>query len=183
VLVIISGPSGVGKGTLIRHLMKHPHFVYSVSATTRPPRPDEEDGTHYHFLSTEEFLGRIEAGDFLEYEEVFGHRYGTLRSPILQEEARGRHVILEIDVQGAEQVFSSDQECVSIFLAPPSMEELRRRLEGRGTEDPQRLELRLARAQDEIERSDRYDIRIVNDDLAAAVEQAEAFLQNRLQTA
>ena len=168
----MSGPSGVGKGTLVSLLReRHPRLGLTVSATTRGPRPEEKDGVSYHFLSEEEFERRVEAGEFLEWAWVHGHRYGTLRSEVDRQLAEGRSVILEIDVQGGMNVRAAHPDAVLVFIEPPSMEELERRLRGRGTEDAASNERRLAGAREEMACAPRYDVRIVNDDLERACEE------------
>ncbi len=168
-MLLISGPSGCGKSTICDRLREDPRVVYSVSATTRPPRPGEVDGKDYHFLSKEEFRRRIEAGDFIEHAEVHGNMYGTLRAPMETAIREGRIYLVEIDVQGALQLKALDVPGIYVFIAPPSLEELRHRLEGRGTESPEQLERRLAKAADELREKDKYDYVIVNDVLEEAV--------------
>lgn len=168
-LFVVSGPSGAGKGTLVARVREQrPDLGLTVSATTREPRPGEHDGVDYHFLSEDEFERRIAAGDFLEWANVHGHRYGTLRSEVDKNLAAGRSVILEIDVQGALNVRKAYPAAVLVFIEPPSMEVLERRLRGRGTEDEANLELRLKDAAGEMALAPRYDERIVNDDLQEA---------------
>ena len=166
---MITGPSGVGKGTLIRLLLaRFPNIALSVSATTRQPRPGEEDGVDYHFLAREEFDRRIEAGDFLEWAEYAGNRYGTLRSEL---ERDVDVVVLEIEVQGARQVRERVPDAISVFIAPPSEEALRTRLVGRGSDEPEQIEQRLAVAEEEMKAIDDFDHVVVNDDLDAAVQE------------
>jgi guanylate kinase len=172
--VVLSGPSGVGKSTVRKMLLERapiPLFR-SVSATTRPPRSGERHGIDYYFLSPEEFARLREAGEFLECFEIFGgHWYGTLRSEVEKHLAEGRWVLLEIDVQGGEKVMKALPEVISIFLLPPSWEELEQRLRKRGTEDPQAAGERLARAKAELSHAERYRYRVVNDSLDRAVEE------------
>ncbi len=168
-LFVISGPAGVGKGTLVARVRElRPDLDETVSATTRSPRPGEVEGVSYHYLSDEEFARRVAAGDFLEHAEVHGHSYGTLRSEVESRIARGRSVILEIDYQGAFQVRETFPAAVLVFIEPPSFEELERRLRGRGTEDEEHIELRLHNARHEIEIGEQYDVRIVNDEVERA---------------
>ncbi|OUO35505.1 guanylate kinase [Olsenella sp. An290] len=170
-LFVVSGPSGVGKGTLVALLRERlTRLGLTVSATTREPRPGEVDGVSYHFLDDAEFERRVGEGEFLEWAWVHGHRYGTLRSEVERVLAEGRSVVLEIDVQGALSVRASHPEAVLVFIEPPSPEELERRLRGRGTEDEASIERRLANARREMSYADRYDVRIVNDDLDRAVD-------------
>jgi guanylate kinase len=172
-LVILSGPSGTGKSTIVRRLLSECPLplMLSVSATTRPPRPDERDGVDYHFLSREEFLRRRDRGEFLEWKEVFGrgHFYGTLRSAVASGLAAGKWVVLEIDVQGALAVLEEDSQAISIFLHAGSMEELERRLRGRGTESEESIQRRLAVARNELEYVDRYSCQVVNRTVDQAV--------------
>lgn len=169
-LFVISGPSGAGKGTLVRLVREQdPDLALTVSATTRSPREGEVDGVAYHFLSEDEFEARVQAGEFLEYADVHGHRYGTLNSEVDSRLAAGISVILEIDVQGGLNVRRAyPEDSVLIFVEPPSLEELERRLRGRGTEDEESIRLRLANARREMEVADQYDVRIVNDEREAA---------------
>jgi guanylate kinase len=161
---VITGPSGVGKGTLIGELCRHfPDLRLSVSATTRPPRSGERDGSAYHFLSPEEFERRAAAGEFLEHAEYAGNRYGTLRS-----EVEHGPVVLEIELQGARQVREALPEAVQVFIAPPSFEALRERLVGRGTDSPEGIRARLETAQRELEAKDEFPHVVVNDDLGRA---------------
>ena len=170
-LFVVSGPSGAGKGTLVDRVRSlYPGLGLTVSATTRSPRPGEVDGKSYYFLSPEEFSRRIEAGEFVEWAEVHGHRYGTLVSEVSSLLAQGSSLVLEIDVQGALQVREKFPEAVLIFIAPPSLDELRARLVGRGTETPESIELRLANAEHELSLAPRYDEIIVNDDLDDATQ-------------
>lgn len=171
-LFVVSGPSGVGKGTLVALLRERlTRLGLTVSATTREPRPGEVDGVSYHFLDDAEFERRVGEGEFLEWAWVHGHRYGTLRSEVERVLSEGRSVVLEIDVQGALSVRASHPEAVLVFIEPPSPEELERRLRGRGTEDEASIERRLANAHREMSYADRYDVRIVNDDLERAVDE------------
>jgi guanylate kinase len=166
---VITGPSGVGKGTLIRALLdRFPDLVLSVSATTRAPRPGEEDGVDYHFLSQEEFERRLEAGEFLEHAEYAGNRYGTLRSEI--ERANGP-LVLEIEVQGARQVREALPEAKQVFIAPPNEDALRVRLATRGTDSPEQVERRLETARRELEARREFEHVVVNDRLERAVEE------------
>ena len=168
-LFVVSGPSGTGKGTLLSKVReRRPDLGLTVSATTREPRAGERDGVSYHFLSPEEFDRRVRAGEFLEWADVHGNRYGTLREEVDRRLAGGQSLVLEIDVQGALNVRRSFPEAVLIFIEPPSMEELERRLRARGSEDEASLALRLADAAGELARADEYDVRIVNDDLEDA---------------
>jgi len=168
-LFVISGPSGVGKGTLVSLVRQiRPDLGLTVSATTRPPRPGEVSDVSYHFLSEEEFSRRVSAGEFLEWAEVHGHRYGTLKDDVDAMLASGRSVVLEIDVQGALKVRKVLPTAVLVFIEPPSLGELERRLRGRGTESEAQIDLRLANARRELELSARYDVRLVNDDRDAA---------------
>lgn len=168
-MLLISGPSGCGKSTICRRLLESDQVVFSVSATTRPPRPGEVDGQHYHFLSKEDFRARIGAGAFIEHAEVHGNMYGTLKEPMDAAIASGKIYLVEIDVQGALQLKSLEVDGIYVFVAPPDFEVLRARLAGRGTETPEVLERRLAKAEDEYRERERYDHIIVNDDLERAV--------------
>jgi guanylate kinase len=166
-VLVITGPSGVGKGTLIRLLLdRFPELALSVSATTRMPRPGERDGVDYRFLSPDEFQRRIGAGDFLEWAEYAGHRYGTLRSELDRDVGV---LVLEIEVQGARQVRERVPEATSVFIAPPSAEALRTRLIGRGSDDPEQIERRLAVAEEEMAAREEFDHVVVNDDLESAL--------------
>ncbi len=169
-LVVLAGPTAVGKGTVSAYLRRcHPELWMSVSATTRRPRPGEVDGHHYHFLTEEEFTRREHAGEFLESALVHGRaRYGTLREPVCQALASGRPALLEIDLQGARQVRRVMPEALLVFLAPPSWDELVRRLTGRGTESAPEREVRLATARTELAAESEFDVTIVNDDVRRA---------------
>ncbi len=177
-LLVISGPSGTGKGTLIDRLMKEdPTLVFSVSATTRAPRPGEIDGVHYHFVSNEEYDELVAANAFVEYATVHGNRYGTLRSEVYSRLEKGENVVLDIDVQGALNVIASEKEKVSIFILPPSMQELRSRLTGRGTETEEAVERRLHNAVWEISQKDKYEYKIINDDLETCLHTLQAIIE------
>lgn len=169
-LVVLAGPSGVGKGTLVRALRdRHPEVWLSVSATTRDPRPGEVDGEHYSFVDDDAFTRMVEMGELLEWAKVFGgHRYGTPRGPVEDRLDAGTPCILEIDLQGARQVRESMPEALQVFIAPPSFEALVDRLVGRGTEDERDRERRLATAREELAAQGEFDEVIVNDDVADA---------------
>jgi len=172
-IVVLTAPSGAGKTTIAHRVLEAlPAMQFSVSATTRAPRPDETDGEDYHFLSLDEFQARIDAGDLLEYEEVYPDQfYGTLRSEV-EERAEDGPVLLDIDVNGAlnvKRLFGD--EALILFVAPPSLDELRRRLKGRGTEDEEALQDRLGQAERELATADACDAVVVNDDLDTAVEE------------
>ena len=167
---VITGPSGVGKGTLIRTLLERLlELELSVSATTRQPRPGERDGVDYHFLTDAEFDKRVIAGDFVEHASYAGRRYGTLRSELEQRIARGVPVVLEIEVQGARQVREAMPEAVQLFIAPPSEDALRTRLIGRGTDPPEQVAARLETARAELEAQGEFGHVVVNDRLEDAV--------------
>jgi guanylate kinase len=175
---VITGPSGVGKGTLIRTLRERiPELELSVSATTRQPRPGERDGVDYHFLTDEEFARRVASGDFVEHARYSGRCYGTLRSELEQRTAAGHPVVLEIEVQGARQVAETMPEAVRIFIAPPSDEVLRTRLIGRGdtTED---LDARLATAREELKALPEFAHVIINDRLDDAADQLFSLVED-----
>ena len=170
-LVVITGPSGVGKGTLIRHLLDRiPDLELAVSATTRPPRPGEVDGDHYWFLSDEEFDRRLAAGDFVEHAEYSGRRYGTLRTELEARLRAGRPVVLEIELQGARQVRDALPDALQVFVAPPSADALRARLVGRGTDAADQVERRLAVAERELAAQGEFGEVVVNDRLEEAVD-------------
>lgn len=183
ILMAVSGPAGVGKGTIVKTIIaKRDDVVESVSCTTRKPRAGEIDGKHYFFISKEEFLRRIEEKDFLEYDEHFGNYYGTPRS-FVEETLKTKSVILEIDVVGSLNVKKEFPELVLVMIAPPSVEELKRRLIGRGSEDEESLKTRLARLDYELAQRDKYDYYIVNDDLDTAIAEVEAILDDEGNTA
>ena len=168
-MVVISGPSGSGKSTICKRLLEDPRVVFSVSSTTRKKREGEVDGRDYHFLSREEFKRGVERGEFIEHAEVYGNMYGTPRGPMQAALARGELYLLEIDVQGALQLKALGEPGVYIFVAPPNFDELRTRLERRGTEATEMLERRLHKAEDEYRERLNYDHVVVNDDLSRAV--------------
>lgn len=171
-LFIVSGPSGAGKGTLVRALLERvPDIWLSISSTTRAPRPGEEEGVHYFFLSRKEFDRKVESGGFLEWAEVHGNRYGTSRDVVERKIAEGRQVLLEIDPQGAQQVKERMPESVLVFVKAPDLDELRRRLEGRGSETNDQIEARMARAIEEMELAGMYDFVITNDDVSRATDE------------
>jgi guanylate kinase len=178
---VITGPSGVGKGTLISKLLERvPGLELSVSATTREPRAGEVDGRDYHFLTAEEFDRRVEAEDFLEFATYSGSRYGTLRSEVRRRLERGRSVVLEIEVQGARQVRAAMRESVQVFVAPPDPAELRRRLEGRGADTAAAIDTRLEVAEGELAAQDEFAYRVVNADLERAAEELEGIVRGEL---
>lgn len=168
-MLVISGPSGCGKSTLCQLLMEDPRLVFSISATTRPMRPGEADGRDYHFISTEAFRAHVDEGDFIEWAEVHGNLYGTLREPMERALDEGRVYLLEIDVQGANQLRRLGVPGLYVFVAPPSFEELERRLVGRGTDPPEVIERRLKKARDEYEERSKYDFEVLNEDLQKAL--------------
>ena len=178
---VITGPSGVGKGTLIRSLIDRiPELELSVSATTRSPRPGETDGVDYHFMTAEEFERRVTAGEFVEHAGYSGRRYGTLRSDLEQRLERGAPVVLEIEVQGARQVRETMPDAVRIFIAPPSEDALRARLIARGTDTPEQIDARLAAAREELGARGDWDNVITNDRLEDAVPKLEALVRGEL---
>ena len=174
---IISGPSGVGKSTVLHALMeKRKNVYFSVSATTRDPRPREEDGVHYHFLDVDTFRQWIANDEFLEYAEFVGNFYGTPRRFVDEAMERGEDVILDIEVQGAIQVTSKRPDAVRIFIAPPSWAELERRLTDRGTDSPDKIQKRLLRAKVEFQTAHTYDYFVINNTVEEAVEELNAIM-------
>ena len=178
---VITGPSGVGKGTLISKLLERvPGLELSVSATTREPRPGEVDGRDYHFLSPEEFDRRIEREDFLEFATYSGNRYGTLRSEVRKRLEAGRSVVLEIEVQGARQVRAAMRESIQVFIAPPDPGVLRERLESRGTDSATAIDARLEVAEQELAAQDEFAYCVVNADLEPAAAGLEGVVRAEL---
>ena len=180
VLAVISGFSGVGKGTAVKELLKKYPYALSVSATTRSPRPGEVPGVSYHYITKEEFEKRIEEGDFFEWARYVENYYGTPKSFVMEKLEVGQDVILEIEAEGAFKVRSQYPEAMLIFMVPPSMEELRRRLVGRGTETAETVAKRLKKAaEEELDKAKLYDFLVINDELEACVEELHSVIQNR----
>ena len=171
-LLVISGPSGAGKGTLVSKLLdKDPSFVFSVSVTTRGKRENEIEDVHYHFISDAEYDKLLAEDRFLEHASVHGHRYGTLKSEVYERMERGQNVLMDIDPQGARSVMEKEPDCVSVFILPPSYHDLKVRLHTRNTEKEEEIQRRLNNAKGEIEQMGRYRYLIVNDDLELAFDQ------------
>lgn len=178
-LFVISGSSGVGKGTLLKQLVqRNPKLEVSISATTRNPRPGEVDGVNYFFTSKEDFLKEVENGDFLEWAEFNGNYYGTKQAWVERNLNKGRNLILEIETKGALQIKEKMPDAVLIFILPPSLEELEHRLRGRNTEDEATIQGRLHEVKREIECSKNYDYRIINDDLEKALAELEKLVKS-----
>lgn len=177
ILFVLTGPSGVGKGTVLKQVREHKPLFYSISATTRAPREGEQDGVHYHFMTREKFQQLVEEGGFLEHAEFSENCYGTPAAPVDAELQAGRDVLLEIEVQGAMQVKQARPEAVRIFLAPPSFEELERRLVGRGTEKPEVVQRRLNAAKRELTLAPEFDYIVVNNTVEQAVSDVLAIMQ------
>ncbi len=178
-LIVLTGPSGVGKGTLMRTLLaRHPELYYSVSATTRAPRPGEIDGKHYHFIERSKFEQLVARGEFLEWAEFAGNYYGTPKGAVLNQINSGKCVVLEIELEGARQIRTSFPDAKSIFILPPSLTELENRIRGRGQDPEDAIKRRLHRAHEEIKAADEFDIKIVNDDFETALQSIETALNN-----
>lgn len=180
-LIVVSAPSGCGKSTIIGSIMDEGNLnlTFSVSATNRAPRTGEEDGVHYHFMSTERFREAVESGEFIEWEEVYpGRYYGTLRSEVDLQLSKGHNVILDIDVKGAVSVKKIyGDEALTIFIQPPSIEELRRRLVKRGTDNEETINTRVGRAEYELSFAPQFDTRVVNDNLEKAIAQTTGIIE------
>ena len=178
-LTVLAGPTAVGKGTVAAYVRQHhPEVWLSVSATTRRPRPGEVEGIHYHFVSDAEFDRMAADRELLEWAVVHGRaKYGTPRAPVEQALAAGRPALLEIDLQGARQVRESMPEALFVFLAPPTWEELVRRLVGRGTEDAEERDVRLATARDELAAAAEFDVTVLNDDVRRAAEELVSLMR------
>ncbi|MEO6715464.1 MAG: guanylate kinase [Mycobacteriales bacterium] len=180
-LVVLSGPSGVGKGTVIARIReRYPSLWVSISVTTRLPRPGEVDGVQYHFVTEDEFEALVADGAFLEHAAYAGNNYGTPREPVEERLGRGEPALIEVEVQGARQVRASMPEALLVFLAPPSWEELVRRLVGRGTEDQDSVTRRLEIAGDELSAEDEFDQVVINYDIGAAADRVVALTLNPL---
>lgn len=169
-LIVLSGPGGVGKSTIVKVLKTHPEFFFSVSATTRLPRPGEVDGEAYHFVSDQEFDSMIQSDEFLEWAEFAGARYGTPNAPVDAALALGKNVLLEIEIAGARQVRSKRRDALLVFLEPPSFNELEERIRGRATDSEERVKARLALAREEMAAANEFDHRVVNHRVEEVVE-------------
>jgi guanylate kinase len=181
-LIVISAPSGAGKTTIAREIMKqNPSVEFSVSATTRPRRPTEVDGKDYFFLTPGEFQRRVDAGKFVEHEDLFGNRYGTLKSEVDRALRHGRHLLFDVDVNGALAIKRQYPESLLIFIRPPSMDVLRERLRNRRTENEAVIARRLERAAMEIGKAREFDVQVVNDDLGRAIAEVQTFVSYYLQ--
>ena len=181
--LIFSAPSGSGKSTVVGHILKrHPEIEFSVSATSRPPRGTERDGVEYHFLSPEKFRSLVDQDQFVEWEEVYGGScYGTLKSEVERIWAKGHVIIFDVDVKGALNIKKLyGQRSLAIFIQPPSIAELRRRLEGRGTDTPEVIEQRLAKAEYELSFASQFDEIVINDNLEVAQIEAESLIEDFL---
>ena len=177
-VMVLSAPSGAGKTTLARRLRaRNPGVVFSISATTRDPRPNEADGRDYHFVARDEFLRMRDAGELIEWAEVHGNFYGTPLENVRRAAARGQHLLLDIDVQGARQIRERVPEAVLVFVLPPSGTVLVDRLKSRGTEDAARLRRRLTNAEEEVRTAPEFDHVVLNDDLDTAVAELEMILR------
>ena len=181
VLVVLSGPSGVGKTAISEKVIERGNYVRAITATTRSPRDGEQDGVDYHFLGREAFEQRIGEGGFLEYAEVHGNLYGSPRADIEKQQQQARAVLLLIDVQGAETLRQQDVDALHVFLEPPGLEELQRRLADRGDETNEEMELRLENARAELEQKNNYDHCVVNDDLEQAADRLVRILEEEWQ--
>jgi guanylate kinase len=169
-LIVLTGPSGVGKGTLLRALVaRHQELYLSISATTRQPRLGEIDGQHYYFVSRDKFEQMVAAGELLEWAEYAGNYYGTPRLPVERQIQQGRSVVLEIEVVGARKIHETFPKALRVFILPPSIAELERRIRGRGLDSEDAIARRLTRAKAEIDAADEFDLQIVNDDLETAL--------------
>ncbi|MBQ8894213.1 MAG: guanylate kinase [Clostridia bacterium] len=177
-LIIVSGPSGAGKGTVLAEVFKmNPQLKYSVSATTRGPRPGETDGIQYFFISKEEFERKIARGEMLEYTTYCDNYYGTPADYVEDQRMKGHDIVLEIEPCGARQVKARCADALSIFILPPTIEELEKRLIGRGTEVSEVVAARIAQAKEELARADQYDFRVVNDDVVRAAKEIDEILR------
>ena len=176
-LIVISGPSGAGKGTICKELLKSSNVEISISATTRQPRAGEVEGENYYFISKEEFLEKLENDAFLEHAEVYGNYYGTLREPILEKIELGKDVILEIDIQGALQVKDRYSNGIFVFILPPTLKELKKRIVNRGTETEEAIKKRFGSALKEMSYIDKYDYCVVNDEVDLAADKVRTIIE------
>ena len=176
-LLVISGPAGAGKGTVVKELMKDENMRLSISATTRAPRGTEQDGVEYHFLSREKFEELISEDGFYEYAQYLGNYYGSPKKPVENWQNEGRDVILEIEVQGCEIVKKVQPDCISIFIMPPSIEVLEKRLRGRGTETEENIQKRMARAKEELPKAKDYDYVVINGALEDCVADVKSIIR------